>query len=81
MAAPQPIHLQPSLLFQCRPTATCPVTNFGHFCPVTFQPWCWPRSLSGVQCFTPFCPIASAACPPPQSLACGPGGFGGFPGF
>jgi len=78
---PQPIQVQPSLVLQCRPSVFCPVTYYPHYCPVTYQPWCHPRTLAGVQCFTPFCPIATAICPPQQSLACGPGGFGGVPGF
>jgi hypothetical protein len=78
--APQAIQVQPSLVLQCRPSAFCPATYYPHYCPVTYQPWCPPRTLSGVQCFTPFCPIATGFCPP-QSLACGPAGFGGIPGF
>ena len=81
-ALPQQIQVHTTLTLQCRPSIFCPVTFGPAFCPVTFQPWCHPRTLSGVQCFTPFCPIISAICPPQQSLACGPGGFGGgFPGF
>jgi hypothetical protein len=80
-AAAPAIQVQTTLTLQCRPTVFCPVTVFQHFCPVTFQVWCPPRTLSGVHCFTPFCPVVSAFCPPQQSIACGPGGFGGVPGF
>jgi hypothetical protein len=84
--AAQGIHVQPSVFAACFPTAACPVVT-RH--PIQCSAVCPPRTFSFVQCFvfTPNCPILSAFCPPPQSIACpsiacGPGGFGGFnPGF
>jgi hypothetical protein len=76
------IHLGPSVFVACHPTVVgCPVSVHPLQCSVFCPP---PRTFNLFQCFgfTPQCPIISAFCPPPQSIACNPGGFGGFnPGF
>jgi hypothetical protein len=80
MEAAQRLQLQPSIAFACHPSAICPGSPY----PVHCTALCPPHTVPFYRCYvhTPQCPIATTACPPPQSLACGPGGFGGFnPGF
>jgi hypothetical protein len=61
------------------PTETCPPSHFG---PCATSPAvCQSRLCPSVEIScqtTPACPTVGG-CPPPQSLACGPGGVGGGP--